>query len=97
MMRRRKTLPEKQGYYCFSLGSSYPKYDREKWTIAEVRWAPHRGCLCYQIIGKDRERPVIDTSPRDWGTQLMVRKISKTRPHIKLLPLETGEDIPTFF
>jgi hypothetical protein len=84
-MRRRKTLPEKQGYYCFSLGSSYPKFDREKWTIAEVRWVPHRGCLCYQIIGQEWERPIKGyTSPRDWGTQLLVRKIPKKR--IGLVP-----------
>jgi hypothetical protein len=88
-MRRRKTLPDRQGYYCFSLGTHGPRYDREKWTIAEVRWNSVDGCLCYQTIGSADIKMVSTTSPREWGTMVLQRKISKKQ--IGFVPIKKGE------
>jgi hypothetical protein len=85
-MRRRKTLPDRAGYYCFSLGTHGPNYDREKWTIAEVRWNTYDGCLCFQVIGSIDIKMVSSTSPRDWGTQILQRKIPPKQ--IGLIPVK---------
>lgn len=73
-MKRRKTLPSQQGYYLFDNGSKPPRYERTVWTVVDVRWDKVRGELCFQKVGSTDRIPVLDTTPREWGTQILIRK-----------------------
>lgn len=75
-MKRRKTLPGKSGYYLFDNGSSPPRYERTMWTIADVRWDRVHGELYFQKIGSTDYIPVRDTNPHEWGSRILIRKIS---------------------
>jgi hypothetical protein len=83
-MKCRKTLPDKQGYYMFKNGSKPPKYERDRWTIAEVRWSATFGELYFQRIGSNSYKPVRNTNPHEWGYRILVRKIPNKK--IGLIP-----------